>query len=67
MNQTLLPIASHAEHYFNPPNNHPSLPNYIWIEAGTNFGILDDRPLLADSQSTPQYLVTLLKNAPGGA
>ncbi|MGA8438664.1 MAG: hypothetical protein WB762_06005 [Candidatus Sulfotelmatobacter sp.] len=39
MNQTLLPIAFHAEQYF-PPNNHPSLPNYLWIEAGTNFGIL---------------------------
>jgi hypothetical protein len=66
MNQTLLPIASHAEQYFNPPNNHPSLPNYIWIEAGTNFGVLDDRPPLADSQSSTQHLVTLLKNAPGG-
>jgi hypothetical protein len=38
MNQTLLPMASRAEQYFNPPNNHPGLPNYLWIEAGTNFG-----------------------------
>jgi hypothetical protein len=66
INKTLLPMASHAEQYFNPPNNHPSLPNYIWIEAGTNFGILDDRPPLVDSQSSTQHLVTLLKNAPGG-
>jgi hypothetical protein len=22
--------------YFNPPNNHPSQPNYLWLEAGTN-------------------------------
>jgi hypothetical protein len=66
MNQTLLPQASYAEQYYNPPHTHPSLPNYIWIEAGTNFGILDDRPPLADSQSSTQHLVTLLKNAPGG-
>jgi len=66
INQTLMPQASHAEQYFNPPNNHPSLPNYIWMEAGTNFGILDDRSPLADSQSTTQHLVTLLKNAPNG-
>jgi phosphatidylinositol-3-phosphatase len=67
MNQTLLPMASHAEQYFNPPNIHPSLPNYLWFEAGTNFRILDDRPPLADSQSSAQHLVTLLKNAPGGS
>jgi hypothetical protein len=65
MNQTLLPMGSHAEQYFNPPNNHPSLPNYLWIEAGTNFGILDDHPPQIDSQSTTHHLVTLLKNAPG--
>jgi hypothetical protein len=38
MNQTLLPMTSRAEQSFNPPNNHPGLPNYLWIEAGTNFG-----------------------------
>src|ERR1700687_2798036 len=40
--QELLPIAAHAEQYFNPPRLHPSEPNYIWMEAGTNFGILND-------------------------
>jgi len=39
---SLLPIAAHAEQYYNPPNNHPSLPNYLWLEAGTNFGISSD-------------------------
>jgi phosphatidylinositol-3-phosphatase len=66
INQTILPMASHAEQYFNPPKKHPSLPNYLWLEAGTNFGILDDRLPQVDSQSTTQHLVTLLKNAPGG-
>lgn len=66
INHTLLPQASHAEQYFNPPNNHPSLPNYIWMEAGTNFGILDDGTPQVNRQSSTQHLVTLLKNAPAG-
>jgi phosphatidylinositol-3-phosphatase len=66
VNQTLLPIASHAEQYYNPPYKHPSLPNYLWMEAGTNFGILNNRPPIGNSQSSTQHLVTLLKNAPGG-
>lgn len=42
INNQLLPNASHAEAYYNPPGVHPSLPNYLWLEAGTNFGIHDD-------------------------
>ena len=34
--------ASYAKAYFNPPGNHPSEPNYLWIEAGANFGIRND-------------------------
>jgi len=63
INNTLLPMASHAEQYFNPPGIHPSLPNYLWLEAGTNFGILDDNPPSLDHQSTTSHLVTLLNNA----
>jgi len=59
---SLLPKASHAEQYFNPPGIHPSLPNYLWLEAGTNFGILDDNPPSVNSQTTTQHLVTLLQN-----
>src|SRR4030088_949103 len=44
INNTLLPMASHAELYFNPPLVHPSLPNYLWLEAGTNFGDFTDDP-----------------------
>ena len=58
----LLPKASHAPQYFNPPGNHPSLPNYLWLEAGTNFGILDDNPPSANSQTTTQHFVTLMQN-----
>ena len=34
--------ASYAKAYYNPPGNHPSEPNYIWIEGGSNFGIRTD-------------------------
>jgi phospholipase C len=63
INKTLLPMASHAEHYYNPPGNHPSLPNYLWLEAGTNFGIYNDNPPSQDHQSTHQHLVTQMEKA----
>jgi hypothetical protein len=61
INTTLLPMASHAEQYFNPPNIHPSEPNYLWLEAGTNFGILDDNPPVQNHQGSTSHLVTLLE------
>src|SRR5881628_3457840 len=42
INNTLLPMSSYTTQYFNPPGIHPSLPNYLWLEAGTNFGISND-------------------------
>ncbi len=39
---SLLSISSYASQYYSPPGLHPSLPNYLWLEAGTNFGIFDD-------------------------
>jgi len=60
---TLLPIGAHAEQYFNPPGNHPSEPNYLWLEAGTNFGIQNDAEPAVNHQSTTQHLTTLLGNA----
>jgi phospholipase C len=63
INNTLLPMASHAEQYFNPPGIHPSLPNYLWLEAGTNFGISNDNPPSANSQTTTSHLVTFLTSA----
>src|SRR5437763_11978919 len=63
INHTLLPRASHAERYYNPPGNHPSLPNYLWLEAGTNFGIGDDDDPSAHHVGTTHHLVTLLRHA----
>jgi hypothetical protein len=49
--------------------NHPSEPNYIWAEAGTNFGVFnDDDPYHADCtpdtvQATDQHLTAFLAKA----
>jgi len=63
INNTLLPTSSYAEQYYNPPGNHSSEPNYLWLEAGTNFGISDDADPSINHRSTSQHLVTLLSNA----
>jgi len=63
INQTLLPMASYAEQYYNPPGIHPSEPNYIWLEAGTNFGVTTDDEPTVNHQHTTQHLVTLLDQA----
>ena len=59
----LLTMGAHAEQYFNPPGNHPSEPNYIWLEAGTNFGVADDNPPSANSQTSTAHLVNQLEAA----
>jgi hypothetical protein len=55
--------TSYATQYFNPSGNHPSLPNYLWLEAGTNFGIADDNPPSGHTLNTTSHLVTLLNKA----
>jgi phosphatidylinositol-3-phosphatase len=46
------------------PHIHPSEPNYLWSEAGTNFGIFDDNDPFAavnpSNQNTTQHLSGLL-------
>jgi phospholipase C len=65
LNGELLPRSSHAEAYKGPLNGtlHPSLPNYIWLEAGDNLGIRDDAPPASHHLDTPMHLVTLLEHA----
>ena len=51
----------------NNPDIHPSEPNYLWQEAGTNFSVLNDNdPFNASggtNQNTSLHLVTLLTQA----
>jgi hypothetical protein len=63
INKTLVPMAAVANNYFNPPGNHPSLPNYLWLEAGTNLGVHADGPPSQFHQSTHAHLSQLLHNA----
>jgi len=51
------------------PHIHPSEPSYIWTEAGTNFGILNDsvpyntNGTNLNNQTTTNHLTTYLHNA----
>jgi phosphatidylinositol-3-phosphatase len=66
--------TSFATHYHNVGSNpagtalhiHPSEPNYIWAEGGSNFGVLNDNQPFGSggtNQNTTAHLVTLLTNA----
>jgi len=66
--------TSFATHYHNVGSNptgtglhiHPSEPNYIWSEGGSNFGVLNDNTPYGTggtNQNNPNHLVTLLTNA----
>jgi len=63
INGKLLDTSAHAEQYFNPPGNHPSQPNYLWLEAGTNFGVLADTQPGQPQLNTHFHLVRLLEDA----
>jgi hypothetical protein len=63
INQTLLTLGAHAEQDFNPPGLHPSEPNYIYLEAGDNLGILGDSNPAINHKDTTDHLVTLLETA----
>jgi phosphatidylinositol-3-phosphatase len=65
INGTLKKIAAQPLQYYNPPGNHPSQPNYLWLEAGTNFGQLGDTQpgQVPGIKPDSQHLVRLLQNA----
>ena len=50
----------------NNPHIHPSEPNYLWAEAGTNFSVLNDNDPYGSggtNQNTTQHLSSLLQKA----
>jgi hypothetical protein len=49
----------------NNPHIHPSEPNYLWAEGGTNFGVLNDNDPYTGgtNQDTSAHLSTLLTQA----
>jgi len=62
INKTLLAEGAHADNYQNVPGLHPSLPNYIWMEAGSNLGVTDDAEPSVHRLSAP-HLTAQLKAA----
>jgi hypothetical protein len=66
INGTLLPKYAHATNY--TTTVHPSEPNYVWLEAGSNNTgdhtfTTDNDPSSTNSTGTTSHLVTQLKNA----
>ena len=56
--------VAYANNYINAaPGNHPSEPNYIWAEAGTNFNVNNDNDpcgVNGTQQNTDQHLSAFL-------
>jgi alpha-D-xyloside xylohydrolase len=63
INNTVLPMASYCDQYYTPAGLHPSEPNYLWLEAGSNFGITNDNPPSSNHQSSSAHFVTQLNSA----
>lgn len=71
LNNTLIPMGARPSNYHNVPTSlgslHPSEPNYIFLEAGTNsFSdhtfTNDNNASGSNSTSSTSHLATLLKN-----
>jgi phosphatidylinositol-3-phosphatase len=70
INGTLLPMSSYSNEYYGGSLNgtpgalHPSLPNYLWLDAGSNFGITSDGdPTGSYLVNSTAHIETLLHNA----
>jgi phosphatidylinositol-3-phosphatase len=62
LNSTLLPAASFATQYSNS-GLHPSEPNYLWLEGGTDYGIRDNDDPALNHVPNRDHLVSLLTQA----
>ncbi|MGI8772386.1 MAG: alkaline phosphatase family protein [Acidobacteriaceae bacterium] len=60
-NGTLIPMGAHAEDLRSP--YHPSLPNYLYMEAGSTLGITSDVLPSQKHFSTHSHFTELLQNA----
>jgi hypothetical protein len=62
---SLLALGASTSNYFdNPAAVHPSEPNYIWIESGSNLGFTtDDDPSSSHDQTTTDHFVSQLDKA----
>src|SRR5439155_388772 len=60
---TLLPMASSCDQFYTPPGLPGGVPNYFWLEAGTNYGITDSSDPSAHLLPTTNHLTTHLRDA----
>jgi len=63
INNVLLPMASYCQQYYSPTSVASSLPNYFWLEGGTNYGITDSGEPSTHVITSTNHLVTQLNNA----
>jgi hypothetical protein len=68
INQVLLPQASYCEQYYTPSNFTASLLSYLWLEAGSTFGLTSGNtncynPPALWSVNETNHFSTLLNNA----
>src|SRR5437588_77551 len=63
INHVLLPLSSYADNFFTAPNTSGSLPQYLWLEAGTNFGINDSADPLSHHIASTNHLSAQLQAA----
>jgi len=53
----LQQIGAHSEQYWGPKGNHPSEPNYIWLEAAKNFCLSNASPCSTNDDDPTTNLV----------
>ena len=64
INNVLLPQSSYASNMFIVPGTFGSLPQYLWLESGTNWGVINDSNDPASHHfNTTNHLVIQLQNA----
>src|SRR5206468_12106702 len=59
----LVPQSSYASNMFIVPGTFGSLPQYLYLEAGTNFGINDSNDPVTHHIASTNHLVIQLQNA----
>lgn len=64
INNVLLPQSSYASNMFIVPGTFGSLPQYLWLESGTNWGVTSDsNDPSAHHFATTNHFVIQLQNA----
>src|ERR1051325_254672 len=64
INNFLIPRASYASNMFIVPGTFGSLPQYLWLESGTNWGVISDSNDPSSHHfATSNHLVVQLQNA----